>query len=733
LPVAAGWGAMVYLAHAVRPVLNGYMSFLTAFFLIGVLGFIIETWAFHLRPAINKPKSGRIVLSALKNHQALLASLALGAALAFFYSAIWPSGRMEIWMNNGGDFYSWLFVSDYLMSGLSRESFEALPMLERYSYDAFGTYMILDLISVSRGQGLLAAAPSCAVTFLAWIASAALALLKRGFGLGTKTAFLLALSLGMVPLLNYVAMTGMFGQLTAMVLTLTALAELAPAEGRDKEKSSLAKRLFFPLFSLFLSYQAGYPLFAAIIISIGFLSVFLHTKGTFLPRAIFSAKKNVLPVLAATAASFVLMPGVAYHLANRLEEVYLQKAGWSLNFFSPWQFSGLPVFSPHAFVPEPEPGKNFWAVFFYLPLLAVVIFLLILQIKIFTKKDIKNNSNFKLDNIIQKRNNFIISTTIAFLLSLIIYLIIYILFGHIYKIWKWATYSALPLSFVPLALSALVLERLKKYSKMLKKLSYFIILTLIFILGFKFISMPSLPTIPPTYFEVYSAEPFLDQLRRVKDLAPSGTTVVVDMNDESRMFLPAFIFKETDKFKVKYIYGMYYFFSHQDYFSLIDQNSIVISDIEYKNIFRAENKNFSPTTLFLYTYDHLNAKGYATIKTRNSYFDWRTESNYIFSKIKIPETLVGKDLRFEVRLTPKEPERDDCQIVRLGLRDEIGEIAWSVHKQSQISIDLPPEASAGGLLQTVVLTGDGPGNPATETCKYIVNGLYLAKTEDASL
>jgi hypothetical protein len=208
--------------------------------------------------------------------------------------------------------------------------------------------------------------------------------------------------------------------------------------------------------------------------------------------------------------------------------------------------------------------------------------------------------------------------------------------------------------------------------------------------------------------------------------------MVVDMNEESRMFLSAFIFKETDKFKIKYIYGLYYFLSHQDYFPLINKNAIIISDIDYKNIIRSETEKFSTTSLYLYTYDRLNAKGYATVKARSSYFDWKSEANYIFSKIKIPEALVGKELRFEVRLNPKEPERADCQSARLGLRSENGEIAWSVHDPSRISIDLPPEASAGGLLQTVVLTGDGPGNPATETCKYMVNGLYLTETEDAS-
>ncbi|MDR1109676.1 MAG: hypothetical protein LBP92_03010, partial [Deltaproteobacteria bacterium] len=732
LPVVAGWGILIYLAHAVTPLVDTYRLFLTVFFLIGILGFILEIYIFNIKPILKKTDTRIIILNSLKNQHALAASLALGAALSFFYSAIWPSGRMEPWMNNGADFYSWLFVSDYLMSGLSREAFEVLPKFEMTSRDAFGTYMILDLISVSRGgQELLAAAPACAVTFLVWISMAAQTLLRRGFGLGAKTATLLALSLSLVPLMNYVAMVGMFGQLVAMVLLLVSLAELAPGPNLDNTKYGLAKRLFFPLFGLFLSYQAGFPLFAVMVASIGFLSAFLSSReAAFTARVLFSAKRSLWPALAATMVSFVLMPGVAYHLVHRLKEVYLQKVGWSLGFFSPWQFSGLPRYAPHAFTAVPESDGLVGSALAYLPLLALVIFLLIALIKI--SKLNRNNTCLQLYAEKKDLNCFIVSTSIAFLVGLALYLIAFLLFGHIYKTWKWGTYTALPLSFVPLALSVLVLRELQGLYKKLKKLPYVILLAIICILGFNFMAMPSLPAFPPSYFEVYSARPFLDQLRRVKDLAPSGTTIVVDMNEESRMFLPAFVFKETNKFKIKYIYGLYYFVSYQDFFPLVSKNSLFISDIEYKNIFRGEKLKNSPTSLFLYSHDRLNEIGYATAKSRASYFDWQSEANYLFAKIKIPDSMVGNELRFTVRLTPKEPLRTDCQNARLGWLTEGGETIWSVHDQSRISTLLPPEETQGGLLQTVVITGDGPGNPAAETCNYTVKGLYLAETKDSS-
>jgi hypothetical protein len=83
---------------------------------------------------------------------------------------------------------------------------------------------------------------------------------------------------------------GMYGHMVYLVLLTAALGQLVPLRGEGFPPRRLIKRLFFPVFALFMTYAAPYFVALSVIIGAGFLSGFFCLPGTLVSRALSAAK-----------------------------------------------------------------------------------------------------------------------------------------------------------------------------------------------------------------------------------------------------------------------------------------------------------------------------------------------------------------------------------------------------------------------------------------------------------
>jgi hypothetical protein len=325
LRIVAALAVMVFGAQALFPFANNsFNSYLTFFFLIGAVGAVLDFSLASLLPWLKETDKRNKFWAFVKKRDSLVAGLCLAVLMSFAYSVIWPSGQMDGWLFNSGDFHIWIFLTEYFLGGLDLANLDVLPIFSGLAEDAFGTYMIMGLTSVAFGKPAYLAASYIVVTFNVWFGMGVYALSRRIFDLTFFQALAVSSSLILGALFNYVGFIGMFGHMVFLIILVAAMTELFPEQGRQFPQSQLTRRLFFPLFLLFLSYQAGYSLLAAMLLTTGtLLGLLCPPLSGSAPFTLFwrklsaSLKGIIFPVLIATAASALLMPGMAYHLVDR--------------------------------------------------------------------------------------------------------------------------------------------------------------------------------------------------------------------------------------------------------------------------------------------------------------------------------------------------------------------------------------------------------------------------------
>jgi hypothetical protein len=487
--------------------------------------------------------------------------------------------------------------------------------------------------------------------------------------------------------------------------------------------------MFFPIFCLVAAYPAGYYVFAVVLTCEGALFGFLARPGTVVWKKFKNGLKiGVVPILASTLASLVIMPGFAYELVVRLGLMYQQTTGWPLPFFSPLFFSGLPYFNSGAFIVDYNAVFAKGDVFQFVPLLLVVIFLLIvINLK---KYYFLINDKYEDDKKSQnEQKSLIITICLAYIVGIATYLVLYLINGHVYKVWKFATYTALPLSFVPTALAvygATVLSRILKVAS-LKKICLGIVLAVYLVL---WVRMPGVQDIPIKYYNVVSAIPFIYNLSNIKSMMRPNSTVYLDFSEYSKMAIAPLVLKNDKNIKFKFINATSYFTSDPFYSKSVDEDTVIISDTDYQGIFRGEKLPPFNYNLYYYHFDRLKTCGMAVIYTGQIPYYWKTDGDggWTLVDVKIPLELVGRTLRLRLSLslTPgADGEVSDCRKVRVDLLEN-GSVSDSYDlRDDNVVLRLPSSLTASGVVKFKAYPVDVgcSGNPGPRV--YDVLGVYL--------
>ncbi|MDR2458461.1 MAG: hypothetical protein LBD41_08345, partial [Clostridiales Family XIII bacterium] len=448
LQIVAGMAILLFLGHAIYFYIQNLTFYLIIFFLIGFFGIFIEFYLVKIRSWLKKNNKITVIISGLAAKDAWLAAIVISLVISMFHSAGWPSGTMEGSANNSFDFHSWIFMAYHKLGLIDTTNPILTQRFINDEFDAIGTHILLAFISIARAQIPLYAAPAIVVTFMVWFGTALYELVRRAFKFKCFQALFISIALCLSNLFNYISLHGMFGHLLFLILFIITLTNLTKDNSVNLNIKDYILRQFFPFVTLFLAYQSGYILFSSYIILFTFILLFQTYKYNLFIRLYKSLYFSLLPLLIISCLSFLLAPGLAYHLFTRSAEVANQTEGWPLAFFNPLLFSGLPFYlSTDQFLTITPAYKI--QIYHYIPLIFITI-LLTIVLKISYKRTRKNFiSNINI--------NFILSLISIFIFSIVFYLLIFKLYGNNYKIWKYATFTILPLSFIPLSLVILIL------------------------------------------------------------------------------------------------------------------------------------------------------------------------------------------------------------------------------------------------------------------------------------
>jgi hypothetical protein len=368
----------------------------------------------------------------------LLALLAAGFVISLFYSAAWPEGRLTLWRNVNTDYNAWPLTADWLLGSLAGGGLEALPAFRWTTFDGPGVTAFLGLVSAARGGQALWSVPSFACILLSLVASGVWSLARLARPQGMAAAFLAAMGVMGGWFMNYLAFMGFFAQLLATFAFLAALREVADVRETGSWKApGPASRLFFPVALLLAAYPGVFPVFFAFLLFAGFARGLLGLAGPGpgrrAVRGLKGAAGGAAPVAAAGLAACACWPGLAWFLLARAGETSTQSMGWSLGQLNAFLFSGLPFYGSAFNSPY-----GAWTCVPYLALAAVVLSLGVHALR----------EAGKAGGEAACRARSAACLGLLHAASLAAYCAASLALGNRYQVWKFASFSALPLSFM---------------------------------------------------------------------------------------------------------------------------------------------------------------------------------------------------------------------------------------------------------------------------------------------
>ncbi|MDR0550242.1 MAG: hypothetical protein LBI10_12675 [Deltaproteobacteria bacterium] len=597
-----------FLALALFPFLDNYAIFFLSFYLVGVAGTLGRLY-FAIKSYLTS--SDHItLLAACLERDSLCAALILAFFLAFLHSIVWPNGQINLFLNYGLDYYSWIFAAEYLVGGLNPNSLDLTPRFLDIirSHETFGTFILIDYIAAAHLKTPLQAASTIGLTLLVWVVAAIYNLARQVFDLKPWLTLLLTMSLAASGLFNYLVIAGMLGHLTAMFRFLIALVELCQLNNYESSEKAKLKRLFFPLFFLLLAYQACYIFYASFLALFGALiATFCHPKHRswliWLAKAAF---KGAGPIILVTIFGGLLSPGIMGYLVQRSFEVAAQTTGWALPFFSPWHFSGWPYYAFEAFKvgsPLVKPTD----LLAYAPLVAVTLILLLVLRAIERRKPRPLTTPDQISQA-QSQLGVIAALSVTFLIALISYLALVLKFGHYYKIWKFAVYIILPLSFIPLALYFKSLSRLTT----LKPPIFLSLAVVALVLGLKFADLPNLKSFPYRYYNLISGDKFLAGLIDLRARLPKSAVTVINFDTYDDIWMSSMVFGSQKTNKTLLIPSLPFIKYNHIYLDNINEDLFMISDTKYDNLLLDRPNILYSDIIYVYDYKKILERGLAS-------------------------------------------------------------------------------------------------------------------------
>ncbi|MDR1110086.1 MAG: hypothetical protein LBP92_05170 [Deltaproteobacteria bacterium] len=727
LVMAAGLSFIALTGWILLTWLNNFSIILYILFYIGIVSFIIEILIFYYKNFRKDKSKIKEKINIILNYNLLFGSIIFVLVLSCGYSASWSTGKMQAWLARSNDYYHWAMLSDYI-KGLF--DYSILPLSKDFYlqvYDSFGTHFIFALFTVASGESSLFSWPALAITLLAWSGTAILSIVSKVFGLGFWASVLVALGVIGGAFYNYIVIMGMMGQLVSMFAFLVCLEVLVKWPNTRWPALNDLKMLFPPVFLIFLSYQGGFLVYCvSLAIILALLGYFIGYNSPISKRLTQSLIWCFYPISVICVISSILEPIVALNIFYRSFEVAAQTTGWLIPFIKPWFLSGIPVYYDGFFW-----SKDSISPIVYVPFIIIILLLL------GTSKFITNKSNYISKTIYHANknisNSLIYAIGISFIFFVLIYISFYIALGNRYQIWKYASFTALPMSFVPFALIIFTLRYL--WLNISKIVTIILSLALFFYWSSSLYSVRPLIGVQTKLYKAESTDEILNLLNYLIFNQDKNTPINLYFQDHSITFLAMEIFKRHQVNNFNLLVYLKNFQTIDNYYNLFksQKNFTIISDRNFIGLFNSHRGKTETGKIYLNNRDNINEQGFISLFNIDTFNDWKIKNNYFKFIVNIPRDSVNKNITLKLNISTNDNQTQitkECRPkIRLRLFDT-SEPIWGQEGSLNIEAQVPAALTSKGLfLATVkILPQNKPDNLDICTSNYTLDSIEIIKS-----
>jgi hypothetical protein len=717
--VVAGAALAAFLANLALGFAKEYRLFLTIYYYAGLLGFVAEL-AWRELPGLLRAKDQAAELKkVIANHDHLVALVILSLVLSAFYSAVWPSGELELWLFSNQDCYFWPLLADYWLGLVDPAVIPVTPGFLLLLFENFGTHMLFGLAAVADGQSATHSLPVFLLVLVVWCGLGVRSLARLVFGLSSLAA--LAVTLGVVggAFFSYLYFSGQTPQLVAMVAFMAALEALFDGVGGWDRRAW--GRVLIPASFILVAYQGGFVCFVAILgLARGFLRIF-HLEG---PGPLRRLASGVLASWAAflglVAASAALYPWLGSNLFMHTSAVAQQTTGWTVPFLGARLLSGLPVF-PRTNFRFMEPASDAR----YLVGLAIVAALALLA-----ARGRAGRSAPASDPALGEpgRGAPILALTATFVVVSLMYVGAHLVKGDFYQLWKFASYVVLPLSFVPtslaMALLGLLGRGLGRFLAAVGALS---------LVACWAVSVWPPDRIPERGFGVQSSRMYFQALRNIFDNAPPETEFIFYLQEEGAIFFVADFLKGQKNIKFNLINKHNTFKNLENYSLYLEKNNnfALISDINFDNTFLSKKQPIISGILYINDRIKLNNSGY------NKYFGidimdkWKIINGWFTVEATLPEASLDRPTRILIRLSQRDGDPESCAPASTFAFHACGPPVWA-RPEAPLELEgvIPPELAGQRTIRASVIVSPTGGGSWWD-CSYHLESVEFLPVEPA--
>lgn len=423
------------------------------------------------------------------------------------------------------DIYYWLYNAGQILGQVNLANIlplKALALPDIFYKETIGVNLAIAFLGVSLHKLVFLASPIYLGIFFSWISITMLELLTLLFSLRRKPAIIIALIVTCGAFFQFFIYAFFASELYSIFTFLNLLYISFSQHLNHKRFSFLAVALkLFPLLSLLIiGYQAGFiPFFFAFVIDT--IILVLGTSLS-LSQVVVQLKKILLSILMAFILAILCYPNIIPYLCQRILSAATGPAGWPFPLFNVFYLFSLPFPLPLSVaLSKVFPVlSNTTISFISIVIGLVTMFFLIKRI---------SQKKFPDSNI-----RIIWSSGMMFTVAILLYLLAYTIKGDIYQVGKFASYTIMPISFIPIAIGAIWIRNIfskKEQMQSNKFYSCFLPLAAIFALSVSFLIMATHRISGENDLTVFNElRSFSDQLNGVKtlilDLSPYRETMI---------------------------------------------------------------------------------------------------------------------------------------------------------------------------------------------------------------
>jgi hypothetical protein len=702
LPIAAGLLLIVILGYIYISLINiseYFKIYYSIIFYVGFICLLFEVIKNFVKILKNQGNKLNYILILIKSHKNLFTASIFSIIFAICYSAMWPSGKISVWLYGSEDYFNWALSCDYYLNNFNYNIINISHQFINASIDSFGTHMVFSFFTIVTGKSAFYSVSYFLLVLVIICGTIIRCLVEKIFQLNFWVSFLVAFGVIAGPFFNYLIFRGQVGELVALPAFLIALEVLFNLSKLSKPGSKDLITLFFPIFLLFLSYQGGFLVFSFVILLVSFFlqiisnfnkSIFICLRQAFL--------KGPLLVLGLITLSFLMAPFTFYLFFNRVIFLAKYEGGWTNPLLHPWLLSGLPIFKINYFSTFSPISPFFWVLF-----LVLVMYLGFLASKkdLLLKPTISPICHFNWKSVLSDFNDnpAIFAITITFLCCLLMYLATFLFIGNEYRTWKLASYTALPLSFVPTSLLAKIFSRRWSDNGRYYKICFFLALS--FFLCWRFYDfLPLTQGVKILYHNVSPVDDLLSTLNKIIKNQPQGTTFLLFQNDSSLIYTSIELFKKQNTNKVKLMNKKIFFEHIYDYSNIIKGNKyLIISDKEYSDILNDGQHESDFKKLYTFNNIWIKEHGYIVYLHINNLRKTNVDSDWLTLNVFLPTKSIGSSFRFCITLGPVAKNEWTCgSKVKLIYHNHGNSIIKEID-YDKIDENIPSFLTKNGVLQ----------------------------------